>query len=104
MVFEHLIKRKYIVLDRVNDQERLELRRQLAAEFLTNSSMDDSKNIFIDESRFNLHMSRNYGWSIRGIRDNVPVYTTRERNITLSSAISGCGCDSLQIIFWWVQN
>lgn len=85
------LKRSGVLLDRVNDQERLELRRIFANNFLTSASMEDRKNVFIDESGFNLHMRRNYGRSKKGTRVRFVVPTVRGRNLTLLSAISGVG-------------
>lgn len=62
------LKRCSLVLDRVNDPERIELRQLFATEFLTGVSLNDVNNIFIDESGFNLHMRRNYGRSLSGSR------------------------------------
>lgn len=85
------LKRSRIILDRVNDPIRLELRNKFATDFLTKASMDDRKNVFVDESGFNLHMRRNYGRSKRGSRVNFTVPTVRGRNVSFLSAINGIG-------------
>ena len=82
------LKRSSIILDRVNDPERRQLRREYATDFLLNHSADIRKNVFVDESGFNLHMRRNYGRSHRGTRVNFTVPTIRGRNVTLLAAIS----------------
>lgn len=85
------LKRMGLVLDRVNDPVRLELRRSFAGEFSTSSEMDDQKNIFVDECGFNLHLRRNYGWSRTGNRVSSVVPTIRGRNTTLLCAINKFG-------------
>lgn len=85
------LKRCNIVLERVNDPERLKLRKVFATDFLLNASLDDRKNIFVDETGFNLHMRRNYGRSTSGKRVSATVPTIRGRNTTLLSAINGSG-------------
>lgn len=82
------LKRSSIILDRVNDNERLKQRKDFATFFLTNASTDDRQNIFIDESGFNLHLRRNYGRSIAGKRSSIVVPTIRGKNITLLSSIN----------------
>lgn len=85
------LKRSNIIIDRVNDSERITLRSAFANEFLTRASINDSKNIFIDETGFNLHIRRNYGRSLAGARVNVTVPTVRGRNVTLIAAINANG-------------
>lgn len=85
------LKRTSLILDRVNDQNRLEQRRDFATFFLTNCSVDDRNNVFIDESGFNLHMRRNYGRSSSGKRATIIVPTIRGKNITLLSALNSEG-------------
>jgi transposase len=83
------LKRTNLVLERVNDLERLEMRRIFALDFLTNADLNDANNVFIDECGFNLHLRRNYGRSLRGNRVCIEVPTIRGRNVTLLSAING---------------
>jgi transposase len=81
------LKRASIVLDRVNDQERLILRHRYASNFLHNFQVD-RKRIFIDECSFNLHLRRGYGRSTMGSRVTLSVPTVRGRNCTLLAAIN----------------
>ena len=85
------LKRTTLLLERVNDEERLELRKLYATDFLTNSSIDDTKNIFVDESGFNLHLRRSFGRSKKGSRVCVSVPTVRGANVTFLSAINSHG-------------
>ena len=85
------LKRTGLVLNRVNDPERICLRKEFATEFLTLAPIDDRRNVFVDESGFNLHMRRNYGRNYVGRRVAVRVPTVRGRNITLLSAMNSTG-------------
>jgi len=92
------LKRRGVIIERVNDPTRLEMRKNFATQFLTNADLNDDKNVFVDESGFNLHMRRNYGRSLRGHRVSVVVPTIRGRNITLLSAINGSGVIHFKIL------
>jgi transposase len=85
------LKRNGLILDRVNDPTRILLRKEYATNFLTSAPIDDMKNVFIDESGFNLHMRRNYGRSLAGARSSSTVPTIRGRNVTLLSTMNAGG-------------
>jgi len=92
------LKRRGLIIERVNDETRLELRKDFATQFLTSADFNDSKNVFVDESGFNLHMRRNYGRCLKGSRVSVVVPTIRGRNVTLLSAINGKGVVHFKIL------
>lgn len=83
------ITRKLLVstIESVNNSTSKEKRRIFARTFLDNYH-DDSHNIFIDESGFNLHIRRTFGRSGRGCPAYVTVPTLRRTNISLISAIN----------------
>jgi transposase len=47
LILSITLKRSCLLLDRVNDPDCLELRRNYASDFLTNGSLDDAKNVFV---------------------------------------------------------
>lgn len=98
------LKRTYLLLDRVNDPERVELRRIYALDFLTNTTQDNSKIFFVDESSFNLHLKRKMGRSRVGERVYLTVPVVRGRNITLISAINGAGVVYYELISGGVDS
>lgn len=85
------LKKSGLVLERVNDEQRLNLRNEFSTQFLTTASLDDNKNVFVDESGFNLHLRRNFGRSRVGTRVTFIVPTIRGKNVTLLSAINASG-------------
>ena len=72
----------------INSDRNKLLRKEYARTFLEEHH-DDSFNVFIDESGFNIHMRRTQGRSARGQIVQVLVPAVRGVNVSLLSAING---------------
>jgi transposase len=59
---------------------------------LADDEMDFERNcVFLDEAGFNLHITRNRGWSVKGTSAKIEVPTARGTSITILGAISSQG-------------
>lgn len=65
--------------ERINSPEKIHSSTFYASIFSQNTPIDKSNCIFIDESRFNLHLKRSMPRSEPGIRASVPITQVRER-------------------------
>lgn len=74
--------------DRVNDQEKIQLRKDYALLFDNHFNGDYSKAVFVDESGFNLHLQRNHRRSKTGTCANTVVPTVRGRSIILLAILN----------------
>jgi len=82
------LKKMSKVLDRVNSSETICKRKIYAEDFLHNAPNTNKNCIFIDESGFNLHLSRSLGRSKKGHVATITLPTVRGRMITLILAIN----------------
>jgi len=64
------------------------LRRNYAADLITNSPRERQKIIFIDESGFNLHLRRSQARSTRGNRSSIEATTNKGTNRSLTMTIN----------------
>ena len=71
------------LLDRVNSETTLAARENYARNFNLITPIDNTKVIFIDESGFNLHLTRRFARSRSGTRAPTVVPTIRSRNVSL---------------------
>jgi len=93
------VKKAHRELDRVNQPDKIVARKEYALWFSNHFINDYRDVVFIDESSFNLHISRSQGRSRMGTRVNTQIPTVRGRSISLIYSIS-----SNQMIFSKVIN
>jgi len=82
------LKRFTRILDRVNSPETLKKRKDYAEDFIHNAPNTNKNCIFIDESGFNLHLSRSTGRSRKGVRASITLPTVRGRTVSLILAVN----------------
>ncbi len=75
-----------------NSEKTLLTRKERVQEWLNDKDMDFESNcVFLDEAGFNLHITRNRGWSKKGTPAKIEVPTSRGTSITILGAISAAG-------------
>ncbi|CEP16601.1 hypothetical protein [Parasitella parasitica] len=86
------LKRLEKITGERNSERTLKLRKKSVQEWLADDEMDFERNcVFLDEAGFNLHITRNRGWSVKGTPAKVEVPTARGTSIKILGAISPQG-------------
>ncbi|KAF7685104.1 hypothetical protein CDIK_4146 [Cucumispora dikerogammari] len=84
------LKKTHRELDRVNNEQTINVRKEFCL-WYNEHNLGGNNMLFIDESSFNLHISRSQGRSYMGTRVNTQAPTVRGRSVTLISCISETG-------------
>ncbi|XP_065670352.1 uncharacterized protein LOC136088977 [Hydra vulgaris] len=88
-------KRLTLVPKERNSPQNVDLRQSFCR---TNNSIPDNNLVFLDETGFNLHTSKQYGYSIKNTKCFVTVPANRGKNVSLMAAITVNGILSFKIV------
>ena len=85
-------------LDRVNEIEKIQQRKEYSLWFNNRFGGDFSSVVFVDETSFNLHLRRKFLWSLPGTRLNIRVPTAMGRSVSMILRLTLSGMAHCKVI------